>query len=466
MKEIILSSPLITAFVLLIFIIYAGVIFHYASRDRKLVSNLEKIILGVFIISISGTTGAGMSPFDKLTPHILTLQATTLPTIVGQFSFYIVAFFLLLSRIRYTIKDFIEVLANLLLKAPFLCSLVLFSLFSFSWSNDPILTIKTTLVYLEVSLFAVYVGKQFSWKELYPFWRWINIIVVILSVYQAVKGNQEPWMGILGHKNQFSFFMAQTAILWLMYAVYSPKQRRLSLAFVVLSVVALNKGGSGASKVLTVAMLGLWGYFGFLKKLPVKWAIVSVILFMILSVGLTILVTENIEFIVVDTLNKDLTLTGRTDFWPKIISKINQRPLFGYGIAGFWQPWRGAADPSSDIIVAKTQFHPPHSHNGFLDLGLELGWLGLSLYILSFFNNLVKAVVYLSRNHLPESGLPLLVLTYSLMTNMTETGLVGVTSVWFWYVVTTVRLTLDMSGKTSGENKRSLASSSLHLKTD
>jgi hypothetical protein len=46
MKEIILSSPLITAFVLLIFIIYAGVIFHYASRDRKLVSNLEKIILG------------------------------------------------------------------------------------------------------------------------------------------------------------------------------------------------------------------------------------------------------------------------------------------------------------------------------------------------------------------------------------------------------------------------------------
>jgi hypothetical protein len=101
-----------------------------------------------------------------------------------------------------------------------------------------------------------------------------------------------------------------------------------------------------------------------------------------------------------------------------------------------------------------------------LDLGLELGWLGLSLYILSFFNNLVKAVVYLSRNHLPESGLPLLVLTYSLMTNMTETGLVGVTSVWFWYVVTTVRLTLDMSGQTSGENKRSLASSSLHLKTD
>src|SRR5919199_5460799 len=131
MKEIIVSSPLITVFVLLIFIIYAGIIFHYASRDRKLVSNLEIIFLGIFIISISGTTGAGMSPFEKLTPQVLVLQATTLPTIVGQFSFYIGAFFLLLTRIRYTLKDFIDVLANLLLKAPFLFSLVLFSLFSF-----------------------------------------------------------------------------------------------------------------------------------------------------------------------------------------------------------------------------------------------------------------------------------------------------------------------------------------------
>jgi hypothetical protein len=68
-------------------------------------------------------------------------------------------------------------------------------------------------------------------------------------------------------------------------------------------------------------------------------AIVSVILFMILSVGLTILVTENIEFIVVDTLNKDLTLTGRTDFWPKSsVKSTNVRYLvmasLGFGNRG------------------------------------------------------------------------------------------------------------------------------------
>jgi O-antigen ligase len=224
---------------------------------------------------------------------------------------------------------------------------------------------------------------------------------------------------------------------------------------------ALQKGGSGASKVLTVALISLWGYFGFVKRLKVQWAFVSVILFMIVSICLTLIITENLEFIVVDTLNKDLTLTGRTDFWPIIIDKINQHPVFGYGMAGFWQPWRGAENPGSGIIVAKTQFQPMHSHNGFLDLALDLGWLGLSLFAFSFFNNVAKAVVYLTRNRLPQAGLPLLLLTYILMTNFTETGLLGVTSIWFWYVATTVRLTLDMSEKSNVlrlDNRREVTS--------
>jgi O-antigen ligase len=376
----------------------------------------------------------------------LALRGTTVPTVAGQIGIYLICLFLLSSRLRYTLKNFLDVVVELILKEPFLVLLFLIIGLSTFWSNDPTGTLKTSAVYLETAILAIYVGKQYSWQELYPLWRWITIIVVILSIFLALKDHQNPWVGILSHKNQFSFYMAQSSILWLMHAAYSSKQRHLSVIFTILSLIALNKGGSGASKVLAVVLLSLWGYFGFLKKLPVKWAVVSVILFMIVSVCLTIVVTDNLEYIVVDTLNKDLTLTGRTDFWPMIIAKINQRPFLGYGIAGFWQPWLGGDNPAISIIVAKTQFRPVHAHNGFLDLALDLGWFGLSLFALSFVNNIAKAVVYLSRNRLPESGLPLLLLTYTLMTNMTETGLLGVTSIWFWYVVTTVRLTLDTGG--------------------
>jgi O-antigen ligase len=454
MLDIILSSPVVLVFLVAIGITYVLVIFHYASKNTNLASNLEKLFFGIFVISISGATGASILPFNKLNPQVLTLASTTLPTIAGNIGIYGLSFFIIISRLRHTLKDFIEVLANLIVKEPFLFLLLLMIELSCFWSNAPFFTLKTSVVYLAVTLIAIYLGKQYSWQQIYPLWRWINIIVVILSIIESLKGEPgENWGGILGHKNQFSFYMAQSAMLWLMHAVYSPKQRRLSIIFVILSLIALQNGGSGASKVLMVVLVSLWGYFGFVKKLKVQWAFVSVILFMIASICITILVTENLEFIVVDTLNKDLTLTGRTDFWPIIVDKINQRPLLGYGIAGFWQPWRGADDPGGEIIVAATQFQPPHSHNGFLDLGLELGWLGVSLYVLSFFNNVAKAVIYLGKTRLPEAGLPLLLLTYTLMTNLTETGLLGANSIWFWYVVTTVRLTLDTSGKSLSKNK-------------
>jgi exopolysaccharide production protein ExoQ len=454
MKELILDNPIILIFFIVLGILYTFLIFHFAGRTKKLSANLEKIFLGIFIISISGATGASFNPFDKLTPNILSLRETTLPTIAGQIGIYLIFLFLLSSRLRYTFKNLISVFVELILKEPFLSLLFLLIGLSAFWSNETMSTLKASVVYLETAIVAIYLGKQYSWREIYSLWRWINIIVVLLSIYQAIRQHQVPWTGILAHKNHFSFFMAQSAILWLMHTVYSPKQRYLSGLFTILSLIALNQGGSGASKVLTIVLLGLWAYFGFLKKLPVKWAVVSVILFMILGVSLTIVVTNNLEFIVVDTLNKDMSLTGRTDFWPMVIAKINQRPFLGYGVNGFWQPWRGGGNPAGDIIVAKTQFRPPHAHNGFLDLGLDLGWIGVSLYAFSFFNNIVKSVVYLGRNRLPESGLPLLLLTYTLMTNMTETGLVGVTSIWFWYIVTTVRLTLDTTGQDAFKHKK------------
>jgi O-antigen ligase len=465
MKEIILSSPLVLVLIIAIAVTYFFIIFHYAGRNKKLTSTIEIVFFGMLLISIAGSTGATISPFDKLHPKVLMLMSTTLPTIAGQVGFYSIIFLVIISRLRYTLRDYIDVLSNIFIKAPFFSLFLLLATLSIFWSNDAKLTLKTVLVLLELTGLAIYFGKQYSWKEIYRFWRWINIIIAIICIFYAVKEHQDDWHGVLGHKNQFSFFMAQTAILWLMQAFYFPKQRRMSIAFTALSFFALLNGNSGASKVLTVVLLSLWGYFGFVKKLKVQWAFVSVILFMIVSICVTIIVSENLKFIVVDTLNKDMTLTGRTDFWPIIVHKINQHPFGGYGLSGFWQPWRGADNPGGDIIVAKTEFRPSHSHNGFLDLGLDLGWLGVALFVCSFINNVAKGVVYLSKVRLPESGLPLLLLTYNLMTNLTETGLVGITSIWFWYVVTTVRLTLDTSGKSYRETKRSVEPTALPLRS-
>ncbi|MEM9540534.1 MAG: O-antigen ligase family protein [Cyanobacteria bacterium P01_E01_bin.42] len=449
MKELLLD-PLILPLILGMGILYLAIAFNYLGTHLKYTILYEKACLILFLVTISGATGATIEPLTKLHPRVLSNTTVTPPTIVAQIGLYGIALLLLTPLLRYTLKDFISIFGILITRNPFLYLFLLLIFLSASWSNDFVLTVRTSFVILETAVFAIYAGKRFTWQELYTLLLWFHTILVFLAFFYgfgkpSVGVSDGAWVGINGHKNQFCFLMALSAVFWFIQFLYQPKQRPLCAFIILMSLFALNEGGSGAGKVTVVCLCGLWFYLGFVKTLPVQWAVTSVILFMILSIMLTILVTENLEFIVVDTLNKDMTLTGRTDFWPLIIDKINERPILGYGIDGFWQPWQGANNPAAEIIVQKTQFSPPHSHNGFMDLAVDLGYLGLFLFIASFIASIVKAVIYLTRTPMPYAGLPILLLTYILLTNLTETGLLGVTSIFFWYIAVTTRTSIDIS---------------------
>ncbi len=447
MKEI-LKDPFLLSIIIGMAVIYILMIYNAAAKNPKLALGLEKIFAGIFLFSISGATGATVMPFKKLHPQNLANFNTTPMTIIMQLGIYGVFILILSPRLSQTIKDIIKVAVNIIIFAPYMAVLLFLISLSVFWSDTPAHTLKASLVILETAAVAIYIGKQYKWGELYPFIRYVNLFVLLYSLTKTSPTGDGNWTGILGHKNQFSFFMAQTAVLWLVHAIYSPKQRNFSVLIFLLALIGLQKGGSGASKVLVIVLFSLWGYLGAVKKLPVRVAFVSVILFLIVSICLGMVILNNLEAIVVDGLGKDMTLTGRTEFWPQIVDKINERPLLGYGVGGFWQPWRGIDNPAANIIIVKSLFKPPHSHNGFLDLACDLGWGGLALFIISFFSNIAKGVVYLTRAKMPEAGLPLLLLTYILMTNLTETGVFAVSSMWFWYIVVTVRLSLDTAGKT------------------
>ncbi|MEC4803804.1 MAG: O-antigen ligase family protein [Jaaginema sp. PMC 1079.18] len=440
-----LKDPLVLALLFVVGVIYFLIAFNYLGKNNQYTRLLEKLYICFLLVTIAGESGVTISLMNKLHPRTLLVHNVTPPTVLGQIGIYAIALLLLTPRFRYTFKDLIHGISTFIIRDPFLATFLLLMPLSVFWSDTPRITIKYVGTYLEIAFFAFYVGKQYTWTGIFQLGRWAGLFLAVTSLLMNDKDGNGAWIGIMSHKNHFCFQMLFVALLWVVYGLYNPQQRRLSFGLTFLSLFLMNMGGSGAAKVIFVCLFALWFYLGFAKKLPPQWAFISVLLFLIASICLTIVVTENLEFIVVDTLNKDLTLTGRTDFWPLIIDKINDRPLLGYGIGGFWQPWRGADDPASQVIVVATQFKPPHSHNGFMDIACDLGYLGLTLYILSFITSVAKAVMQLNQARMPEAGLPLLILSFILMTNLTETGLLGVTSVWFWYMVVAVRTSLDMS---------------------
>jgi exopolysaccharide production protein ExoQ len=74
-------------------------------------------------------------------------------------------------------------------------------------------------------------------------------------------------------------------------------------------------------------------------------------------------------------LGRDMTFTGRTEIWQHInINTVN--PLIGYG---YWNFWGG---PGGDLVNQAMRSLIPNAHNGYLDLYLDGGILGLSVLFL------------------------------------------------------------------------------------
>ena len=87
---------------------------------------------------------------------------------------------------------------------------------------------------------------------------------------------------------------------------------------------------------------------------------------------------------VLETLGKDITLTGRTELW----SELLREPVNSLVGAGYDSFWLGA---SAERIWRMFYFHPTQAHNGFLETYLNGGYIGLCLLLGMIVSTGIKA---------------------------------------------------------------------------
>ena len=73
-----------------------------------------------------------------------------------------------------------------------------------------------------------------------------------------------------------------------------------------------------------------------------------------------------------DVVGRDATLTGRTRIWEDAL-KLTVNPVIGAGYESFWMGNRLEA-----MWLANGE-HLNQAHNGYLEVYLDLGWVGLTL---------------------------------------------------------------------------------------
>ena len=128
-----------------------------------------------------------------------------------------------------------------------------------------------------------------------------------------------------------------------------------------------------------------------------------------------------------ETLGRDATLTGRTQLWEDLL-RMTGDPWFGTGFESFWLGERVTS------LWSKYLWHPNQAHNGYLEIFLNLGCVGVALLgfvLLWGYRNVVGA---LHRD--PElGGLRLAFFVAAVLYNVTEAAFKMMHPVWIAFLL-------------------------------
>lgn len=311
---------------------------------------------------------------------------------------------------------------------------------SIVWSAQPALTLRRSLLLFASTLFAIYLGERYTvekFARLLAQTMCLMMIVIVVLRFVAPTYVIDPssstaaWTGLSRYKNAFGEYMGISVVLlsvvgfrqfvWLRYVF-------LGLAAVLL--LLSHSAGSLLTCALVLAAIPLW-YLSRLKRrqrLPV-YAMAALVLFQA-----TCLLIRNINPLF-ELLGRDSTLTGRTYLWALVLPAILKHPILGYGYDTFWTGLQG---DSQEIRVA-AGWMVVASDNGFLDLCLSLGAIGVCVFLCVFALSFRKAVNYIGSGPGSIGLWPITYLTFFLLHSVYESTLLrrGTLSFLIFAVITT-----------------------------
>lgn len=211
----------------------------------------------------------------------------------------------------------------------------------------------------------------------------------------------EMWVGMATQKNG----LGRLCMLSVFFLIWSLVRRRqgaernegknrdlLEILMLLLSLYLL-RGPGGAYSATAIASLALgllvYGLLQILRKggriISLKIVTVAAALLIFFGAATLFIGGTNLKF-AVTSLGRDQTLTGRTEIWATLLPLAMTHPLLGHGFGGFYtQKLR------REVIT--------EGHNGYLDIILNTGFIGLFLTMGFFLSSCRRAHEEMSRDY-------------------------------------------------------------------
>ena len=348
--------------------------------------------------------------------------------------------------------------------APALLALLVLAAVSASWAALPTVVLRRAVAVAGASFFALVLASRRSLPEQllllrrvfrieaacslalwgFQFATGIDLVTMGTSSNPMADGfDASALRGIFGHKNGLGAMMALAILVeW-----HLPVRGALAKTIRILWLCGYTALLLFANSVTALmACAGTLVILYAVRKFRNQYGLLVPLLTMAGLLGGALLMLFRDEAMRV--LGRSADLTGRTDLWHWVVIMIMKRPWLGYGYSGFW---RGASD-QSEVIEAHVGWSPIYAHNGYLELTLSLGLLGLALFLWIAGKGLWRAVRQAKAAENPQDLWPLAFMIFFVLHNLGEcTILMQNNMEWALFMAVVIRTDPRLRLATSAE---------------
>ncbi|MET0219395.1 MAG: O-antigen ligase family protein [Tardiphaga sp.] len=253
--------------------------------------------------------------------------------------------------------------------------LPLFGALSMIWSDQPALSARAAAQIGITTFIAILFAQSLQAYRYVAVLMYAFLASVVASQYEA---------GIFGAKNSFGLAvaLAMLASFWVMLDSKQPKITRFVALGALAGAPPLLVAASSEGAMLGAGVALLASLIPFLLGRMTANARVSFIaisaVVVLAGLGVAFLSVDNLFEMLLLSIGKDTSLTGRTLLWSYATDMIANHPLGGVGLQAFWVEGNRAAEQfwAFFYIYTRSGFH---FHDLWLEIGVELGLIGIFL---------------------------------------------------------------------------------------
>ncbi|MEN8240963.1 MAG: O-antigen ligase family protein [Chloroflexota bacterium] len=311
----------------------------------------------------------------------------------------------------------------------FVFPFLLFALASIFWSINKEVSTARWVIFLSTLLISGYLGLSYSTQEILRIVSAFSLQVLFLAAliiliypsfgimnYYSIQG---AWSGIFWHKNHMGLFASFINIIFFINLVESilksSRAKYLWGAVYIFSLFFIFKTDSVAAYFSTIFLHGVYLVLFIWLRIRHTLKAKHYIFFLILMILAAILIGMNLD-VLFGLFNRSTTLTGRIPMWSHVFDTyFVERPYFGYGFNAFWYPY------AHRVEIQQVAGYPDPvmiADNGFIDILINTGVVGLVLFIVLYFGICWRALQILRNSKSTLALFPIIIMAFTLISNI------------------------------------------------